>query len=208
MEASVVIARAKDRATMLASDFRAARNTRKVEKEALAVVQQELDDTLEAQRIVQAVAQSLQQKAHHQIAGLVSRCLAAVFDKPYQFKIHFESKRGKTEARFVFARGGREVDPLTASGGGCVDVAAFALRLSALLLSRPPVRRVLVLDEPFRFVSKKYRHPLRTLLEQLAKELKVQFLIVTHIDELTIGTIIELDEPEGIQKPTLLIPIE
>ncbi len=177
---------------MLLSDYRTARRTRIAEQTALASAETELADVLEAQRVVQLVAQSLQQKAHHQIAGLVSRCLATVFDRPYTFKIHFDTKRGKTEARIVFERNGYEIDPLTASGGGVVDVASFALRLSALLLSRPPLQRFLALDEPFRNVSKQYRRPLCVLVEQLSKELGVQFVIVTHIDELTVGTIIEL----------------
>lgn len=154
------------------------------------------EDTLvaseEAKKIVQAVAQAVQQKAHDRIAGVVSRCLSAVFDEPYEFRVLFEQKRGRTEARLVFCRGELEVDPLTASGGGVVDVAAFALRLSALLLTRPPLRRVVVLDEPFKFVSEAYRGRVRLMLETLAAELDVQFVVVTHIRELVTGTVIDL----------------
>ena len=92
----------------------------------------------------------------------------------------------------MFVRNGREVDPIDASGGGVVDVAAFALRLSSLMLSRPARRRLVVLDEPFKFVSAGHRAAVRVMLEGLAADLGVQFLMVTHIEELQCGHIVEL----------------
>jgi len=146
----------------------------------------------EAQELAQAVAQAIQQQAHDRIAEVVSRCLEAVFDEPYQFIINFERKRGRTEASLRFKRDGVEVDPMTASGGGVVDVAAFALRLSCLVLNNPPLRRVLILDEPFKFLSKHYRPRIRDLMLTLAQEMKVQFVMVTHIQELVSGTVVEV----------------
>lgn len=162
------------------------------EKAAWVEAEDQIVDAEEAQRVAQLVAQTVQQQAHHRIAGVVSRCLQAVFDDPYEFKILFEQKRGRTEAQLVFVQEGQAVDPMTASGGGVVDVAAFALRLSCILLSKPPVRRVLILDEPFKFLSREYHERARLLLESLADELKVQIIMVTHIEALKTGTIIEL----------------
>jgi DNA repair exonuclease SbcCD ATPase subunit len=138
------------------------------------------------------VAETIQEEAHDRIAGVVTRCLAAVFDDPYEFHIRFERARGRTEARLVFVREGREVNPTDASGGGVVDVAAFALRLSCLMLARPACRRVVVLDEPFKFVSADRRANVRAMLEGLAVDLGVQFIMVTHIEALECGTIIRL----------------
>ena len=146
----------------------------------------------EAKLIIQQVGQALQEEAHDRIAGVVSRCLEAVFDEPYEFKIVFERKRGQTEARLVFIREGLEINPLDAAGGGAVDVAAFALRLSCIMLKRPAVRRVLVMDEAFRFLSQGYRPRVRQLLESLSKKMGVQFIQITHIPELVTGKVIEL----------------
>ena len=142
--------------------------------------------------VAQAVAQEVQERAHRQIADVVSRSLEAVFDEPYSFKIKFEQKRGRTEASLVFDREGEEVDPMTASGGGVIDVASFALRISCLMLSRPPLRRLIVADEPFRFVSAEYRPRVRALVETLAKEMDCQFVIVTHQEEMKMGTVVEV----------------
>lgn len=138
------------------------------------------------------VAEKIQTQVHQRVAGLVTQCLRTVFDDPYTFDIRFERKRGKTEARLIFSREDLEVDPLTAAGGGVVDVAAFGLRLACLVLQKPPVRRVLILDEPFRFVSVEYRDRVGQLLEDLSEELEVQIIMVTHMEELTRGTVISL----------------
>ena len=148
----------------------------------------------EAQQIVQAVAETIQEEAHDRIAGVVSRCLAAVFDEPYEFKIQFERIRGRTEARLLFVRDGQAINPIDSSGGGVVDVAAFALRISCLMLARPACRRVVVLDEPFRFVSADRRGAVRGVLEELSKDLGIQMIMITHIDELRVGNVIDLGE--------------
>ena len=151
-----------------------------------------VEATAEAQELAQHVAQAIQQQAHEQIAGVVSRGLSAVFDEPYVFRIHFERKRGRTEARLVFEREGVEVDPMTASGGGVVDVASFALRLSCMVLNKPSLRRVEIMDEPFKFVSEEYRERVKVFLETLAQEMGIQFVMVTHINELKTGAVKEL----------------
>ncbi len=164
----------------------------KEEKENLEKAKQRLENVQEAQIIVQDVAQTLQNTAHRRIASVVSKCLRLVFDYPYQFKIHFDKKRGKTEARLSFLRGNLEVSPLGATGGGVIDVAAFALRLASLILSLPPRRRLLVLDEPFARLSVEYRPQVAETLEVIAEDLGVQIIQITHSSELEIGKIVRL----------------
>lgn len=145
-----------------------------------------------AQQIIQELAKGIQETVHKQIASVVTRCLCAVFDEPYNFQIKFERKRGKTEARLVFIRGDLEIDPLSSAGGGVIDVAAFALRVSCIMLSRPAIRKVLFLDEPFKFVSEQYRPAVAGMLEMLSNEFQMQIVMVTHIKELELGTVVSL----------------
>lgn len=155
--------------------------------------QETLENIKEAQKIITTLAEGIQQRVHERIAEVVSRCLTAVFDDPYEFRIIFEQKRGKTEARFVFIRDDQEIDPLTAAGGGVVDVAAFGLRIACLLLRKPKLRKLLVLDEPFRFVSRNYLPNLVKLIEGLANEMGIQIVMVTHTPELEVGKVVEMD---------------
>lgn len=151
--------------------------------------------TIEAQQILQQVAQTIQQEAHHRIAAIVTKCLRSVFDEDaYEFRINFERKRGRTEAKLVFVRDGKEIDPRSAAGGGTVDVTAFALRVACLVLSRPPVRRLLIVDEPFKHLSEKYRPRIARMIEKLSEDLGIQFIIVTHSPELAVGKVIEIGD--------------
>jgi DNA repair exonuclease SbcCD ATPase subunit len=146
----------------------------------------------ESHHLISESALVVQQTVHKQVSVLVTRCLAAVFDDPYAFEIKFERKRNSTEAKIVFKRGDSEIHPMSASGGGAIDVATFALRLACLLLRNPNPRRLLILDEPFRFLSVQYRARVKQLIEALSEEFDCQFIMVTHIDELRIGKVIDL----------------
>ena len=165
------------------------------ERAAMQEAKQDQQDALEAQRILQQIAQTIQQEAHKRIAEIVTKCLRSIFEEDaYEFKINFLRKRGRTEARLVFVRDGHEIDPRRAAGGGVVDVAAFALRIACLILSRPPVRRLIVADEPFKHLSAEYRPRIASMIERLASDLKVQFVIVTHSPELAVGKTIRIGE--------------
>lgn len=122
----------------------------------------------------------------------MTRALEDIFDDNYEFKIDFECKRGRTEARLLFTRGGKDFDPVGATGGGVVDVASLALRVACLVLERPRRARLLVLDEPLKHLSSAHRQRARAMLESLAAQLGVQILFVTHSRELVTGDVIEL----------------
>jgi DNA repair exonuclease SbcCD ATPase subunit len=177
----------------LLSQAKMVRQQTKEEKNTLQITENYLNAVKEAQNITQHIAQQIQQQAHNQIAGVVDKCLKTVFGDEYGFAIHFDRKRGRTEAELVLLKDGYEInDPLNADSGGVVDVAAFALRLSCLILAKPKLRRVLILDEPFKFVSAEYLDNVRTLLESLSKDFEIQFIMVTHIEALKTGKVIQL----------------
>lgn len=176
----------------LRSEYRIADELVKSEKRSLEAVRSDIKSTEQARDILQTICQSVQQKVHERIAVVVSKCLQAVFDEPYEFKILFERKRGKTEARFAFVKYGEEMEAKHSVEGGVIDVAAFALRLACLILSRPQSRRLLVADEPFRFVDAVNRERIRDMLETLSTELQIQFVLVTHDEALQIGKVVEL----------------
>jgi len=161
-------------------EYKLAKEMLRKEESNVVKKEEEYKATIEALQILQNIAKTLQQNAHTRIADLVSHCLRAVFGGEYGFKIEFEKKRNKTEAKLLFTKNELEVDPLTESGGGVVDVASFALRFATLLLTKPKKSKLLVLDEPFKHLSAEYTNRVRLLLEKLAEEKDVQIVAVTH----------------------------
>ena len=168
------------------------KQTAEEEEDNLAKASRTFQRAQEAQEIVQLISQAVQEKVHRRISEVVSSCLSTVFEDPYEFKINFERKRGKTEADLRFMRRGLDLSPLNACGGGMIDVAAFALRVSCLMLHRPRLSKLVVIDEAFRFVSSQYRENVRSMLEGLTEDLGLQIVCVTHIEELIVGKVIEL----------------
>ena len=167
------------------------------ERKALAECEKNVRAVMAATEVTNRVAREIQRRVHERIAGIVSNCLVAVFDDPYGFSIRFDIRRGKTEARMVFSRDGVELDdPLNEVGGGVIDVAALALRVASIVLGRPPRRRLLVLDEPFRNVrGLGNKRRVRRMLERLADDSGFQVLLNVDVDaypEFRMGKVIEL----------------
>lgn len=137
-----------------------------------------------AQVFLQSVAQRTQERLKFQIEDIVNLALESVFPDEYEFKIVFDVSRGKTDAELVFTdkRTGKTVDPMEASGGGVVDLTAFALRISAYALENG-IDNVIILDEPFKFISRDLQERAGEILKTLSKKMGLQVLMVTHIPE-------------------------
>lgn len=149
-------------------------------KKALKKAKQRAADIEEARAIIQLVAKQTQDQLCWSISEIVTLAQAAVFPDPYEFAVEFEMKRGRTAAKLVFKRGEAELDPMDASGGGPVDVAAFALRVAMWSIRNPRSRPTLVLDEPFKNVSKKHRDKAGEMLKEVSEKLGLQIIMVTH----------------------------
>ena len=144
----------------------------------------------QAAQLLKDLYEQTQERFHKQIMQIVTYCLSEIFGADaYTFRIIFEQKRNQVEARMVFIRDGEEFDPVQASGGGCLDIAAFALRLATVYLTRKTIRSLMILDEPFRYLSVDYRPKIAALLEKLSTEFDFQFIMITHIPELAIGKV-------------------
>lgn len=147
-------------------------------------IKNELLEIEKAQAFIQKVASDTQSKLKFHIEDIVNLALDSVFPNEYEFKVDFVPMRGKTEAHIVFTdkRSGREIDPMISNGGGAVDLACFALRLACHTLERDK-DDIIILDEPFKFLSKDLRMRAGLLMIELSHKLNLQIILVTHISE-------------------------
>ncbi len=183
----------QSRIQTLQSEAHTIRKQYRRERKALQEAKKRLMHVQTAQKIALEVAEILERKAHSQISQVVSLCLSEIFGKDYDFQLEFTRKRSRTQINLNLLKEGHSVgNVLENDSGGVADVCAFGLRLSALMLSKPRGRKVLILDEPFRFLSKEYRPRLQTLLEKLSQQFQIQIIMVTHITDLQIGKVVSL----------------
>lgn len=188
------LTKVREKVDDLLSDLRLAEKNCKEECQRLTEAEDHLTYVKEAQQVAQQVAEQVQQIAHSQIAGVVNRCLETVFfEDDYGFYIRFDKKRGRTEAVLILTKDGHEIiDPLNYDSGAVCEIAALPLRLSCLVMSKPKLRKLLVMDEPFKCLSAEYYDRVRLLLEGLSKDFGIQIIMVTHNPRLQTGEVVEL----------------
>lgn len=132
----------------------------------------------EAQALIQQTAKETQEQLRYHVEDLVQSAIDTCFPGQYDFFLSFEIKRGRTEAEIYLEREGERINPMDSSGGGVVDIVAFALRLACWSLSRTDP--VIVLDEPFKFLSADIRPLAGEILKTLSEKLGLQIIMVTH----------------------------
>jgi DNA repair exonuclease SbcCD ATPase subunit len=140
----------------------------------------------EAQRIIQKISEQTQSSLEYHLSEIVTLALSTIFPDPYQFKLKFIPKRGKTECQSIFIRNGKEyTDIMYQSGGGPISICSFALKISLWSLNKPRTRNVLFLDEPFTALKGlDYPSKAGELLQVLAKKLNLQIIVVSHTSEI------------------------
>lgn len=163
----------------------------KGQKEAVEAQIQNLENTLDltalkldgltkAREFFQYQADSVQKEVVDTVSNLISMALADIFPDPYACVIQTGIKRNATEANILFEKDGLLLEPKDSVGGGPIDVASFAGRVAFVHLSGD--RRVIIGDEPFKFVS-------RDLLDRCPEMLKTltalghQFILISHLPE-------------------------
>jgi DNA repair exonuclease SbcCD ATPase subunit len=138
----------------------------------------------QAREIIREVGLKTQQELQYHISDITSMALEAVFPEPYDLVVEFVERRNKTECDLYFQRNGNKTDPLSAAGGGAVDVASFALRVASWSMQSPHSRPVLILDEPFRYLSTGLQPKASEMLKEISEQLGLQIIMVTHEEEL------------------------
>lgn len=133
-----------------------------------------------AREVVREVGMKTQQQLQYHISDITSLALESVFENPYELAVEFVQRRNKTECDLFFVREGNKIDPMTASGVGAIDVAAFALRIAAWSMQTPNTRPVIILDEPFKHL-KGLEHNKRVLemIKEISKRLELQIIMIS-----------------------------
>jgi DNA repair exonuclease SbcCD ATPase subunit len=154
-------------------------------KDKIIWIRKDLRRHEQAREIIREVGLKTQQQLQYHISDITSLALEAVFSDPYELVAEFVQRRNKTECDLYFQRDGDRMDPLSASGGGAVDVAAFALRIASWSMQKPRSRSTIILDEPMRFLSADRQEKASQMLKEISKKLHIQFIIITHEEALT-----------------------
>lgn len=154
----------------------------------------QLELSEQVHQTIKEVGEQLQTTTYSSIQKLATFCLQEVFGTSYACSVEAVQRRGKVEVDISVIKDGIKLDPLTACGGGIADVLGLALRVGVILsdnVNKP--RRIIIADEPCRFVSEEYRSRVSELLVKLSTTYGFQLIMVTHDSEFQIGKVIEVE---------------
>lgn len=118
------------------------------------------------------------------IGKIVTTALKSLSDKEYKFNISFSVRRNTTEADIYLTLPGSETRYyiLETVGGGIADIISIALRVAYISLS--DLDKIIIMDEPLKFLSSDMQVYAGRLLQRLSEKLGIQFIIITHEQEL------------------------
>jgi DNA repair exonuclease SbcCD ATPase subunit len=135
-------------------------------------------------RFLTSFSEFYRDKIKNKIEKLANSALAAIFvDKEMEFRIiGNKTVRGLNYDIYIYTD--KTLTPLKdCKGGGVLDVISLSLKISFLKMF-PNLRQTMILDEPFRNLDCKRIIPAVEWLREVSNKLGIQFLIVTHRDEM------------------------
>jgi DNA repair exonuclease SbcCD ATPase subunit len=168
-------------------------------------LKQTISDYTEVRTHIQQAALLVQNNLAERLSVLVTKALNIVFEENYSFKIEFSNlKRNTTECYLTLYEDDKKFDDLFDSCGyGVLDVIAFTLRITYLLITSN--RRLLIFDEPFKSVSIDRVPFVAEVVKKLSYEFDIQIIIVSNIVPLApaADTIYHIKKQQGRSTITL-----
>lgn len=164
--------------------------------------------------VLAAVQEAMSTDVERAFGSVVSHGLSKVFDEPLKFIVDLGFRGDVPTASFrIRDASGLETDVIDSRGGGLVNVAAFLLNVRLLLAVRPPLARVLCLDEAFANVHVGRLGRVVDLLIEICDRGAFQMIVVSQIPQLAelllerapqIGIAYEADQVNGETRMTRL----
>ncbi len=132
------------------------------------------------------VQKATKEKIKKGFEQIVTYALRYIYNDDYAFELEFGRRGNLQEIDFnVKAPDFKEsFDPKDTSGGGVLDILSLALRIALLELAKPKIEGFIVLDEPFKHLSKNYLQRAGTFLKVINERINRQIIMVTHKSEL------------------------
>ncbi|MCK9430612.1 MAG: hypothetical protein M0R17_11490 [Candidatus Omnitrophica bacterium] len=144
-----------------------------------------LENLEQALEIIKIVGTNTQKALQFHVSDITSLALESIFPDPYKLVLDFVDRRNKIECDILFERNGERSKPKDSTGGGIIDVTAFALRIACWSMAVRKTRNIIIMDEPMKWVSAEYQESASEMIKEVSKKLGIQFILITHCEALT-----------------------
>lgn len=136
------------------------------------------------------VQQATKEKMKEGFEAIVTYALKYIYNDEYSFQLEFGRRGNLQELDFNIKTPDftNPADPKDTSGGGVLDILSLALRTALLELAKPKIEGFIILDEPFKHLSKDYLVAGGEFLKVISARLGRQIIMVTHQQDLLSNT--------------------
>jgi hypothetical protein len=138
-----------------------------------------------AKATVIKIGEDTQKEIKKYIEETVTFAVQTVYGEQYNFVVEFNyDKRDQFEIQFFINRNGILLEPRKDTiSGGLTDVCAFSLRMVLFSLEEEVIG-IIILDEPFKNVSKSFIPLVSQMVKELSDLLELQLILCSHTDEI------------------------
>jgi DNA repair exonuclease SbcCD ATPase subunit len=147
-------------------------------------LKEKLANLVSAQNVITTVGVLAQTEFKGVVEALVTEALHYVFGDNYSFEIESTVSRSQAEAQMWVVIDDYQHSLKDELGGGVVDVCSFVLRVTFWALQVNRTEPVLIFDEPLKNVDSGRLEAIGVMIKSLSERLGVQFILVTHEQEL------------------------
>jgi DNA repair exonuclease SbcCD ATPase subunit len=162
--------------------------------------EKKLSDLKEARDVINIAGVLAQDTTKSLFETLITKALKTIFGDEYSFELESRTSNNQPEMELFVVENGVRYHPEDEKGGAILDVISFMSRIVSWALTEPKTDNVLLLDEPFRCLSKQVLPFLAELIQEMSKELNLQFIYITHEHELAYASNREEDRSFLVSK--------
>jgi len=151
-------------------------------KKELNVAKKKHKSGMKAKKVVILAAQNTLRDIELYLEKTVNLALRSVFTEPSHFTAKFVERRNTNELDLLF-----DEDPNIdeSHSGGQMDITAFTLRCAFIF--KKGLRRLILLDEPFKNVSPEYQEACSNMVKTIIDELDLQVIMVNNMPKLNLS---------------------
>jgi len=149
-------------------------------------LKQRVEDSKQARIVLQEVAKQTMQNLEYHLSNPVTLALKAINLEWPKFVAEIVIRRNQMECDLLFEEEGVRYRPTDGAGGGPLDVASFALRVTFWSLKKN--RSCFILDEPFKYVSPDLQSKASDMIKMISSSLELQIIMVSHQEDINISS--------------------
>lgn len=147
-------------------------------------LQVQIEELKTFSEVLQAASKLMYANLSVRLGNIITEGLTLVFpETDYRFAVEFVERRNQIETDlYLVDSEGNQYDPVHSVGGGITDFIALLLRITYIALSKS--KKVIIADEPSKFISRDKIGDATKFLAKVCEDLGFDLIVVTHIPEM------------------------